>query len=556
MKNNRIKFILGLCLFTILISAFCVYAEDLPVSVSQEDYKIVITGDCGDNKAVSMICIYPSKELTLKKDESVDVSEEVCALAVIEAEDGVFRKEINIGEDGPFGLYTVNVRIGKEVYTETVRFTKSAEQSFEELMSALSVSENYAETILAFEDIGLVDKGKLSLISDELKLYFNELIKDDVENNEGIDAFWSAVAEAEKLVYALDDLNKASDEEEFYTKVKENSTLLGIVFDVSKTSAKEFIFDIYQTLPLYTTDSYKAMNTDYILSELNNSSWGGYEDIINEYDMIGIDLEKELEDLSSKQKDYLFGELAKEAPFDDIKDFCNKFASAKEEAEDYIPASKPSGGGSGGGSGKKSGGSVSIPGSSPVTEIKQEAPVQTGFADLDGYDWAKEAINCLLSKNIVSGVGENKFNPGGNIKREEFVKIIINAFDYAVVSGKPAFSDCERDSWYENYIYTASQEGLVSGMSEEIFGVGENITREDAVVIISRVLEKKKINLGITSDGTEPADIEKVSAYAKDAVTNMFISRVLSGNEKGEFMPKEHLTRAQAAKIIFGVLQR
>ena len=56
--------------------------------------------------------------------------------------------------------------------------------------------------------------------------------------------------------------------------------------------------------------------------------------------------------------------------------------------------------------------------------------------------------------------------------------------------------------------------------------------------------------------GLEPADIEKVSAYAKDAVTNMFISRVLSGNEKGEFMPKEHLTRAQAAKIIFGVLQR
>ncbi len=52
--------------------------------------------------------------------------------------------------------------------------------------------------------------------------------------------------------------------------------------------------------------------------------------------------------------------------------------------------------------------------------------------------------------------------------------------------GKCAFTDVESDSYYENAVAWANENGIVSGISEECFAPNEPITREQMAAIIYR----------------------------------------------------------------------
>ena len=44
----------------------------------------------------------------------------------------------------------------------------------------------------------------------------------------------------------------------------------------------------------------------------------------------------------------------------------------------------------------------------------------------------KEAIEDFADKGYINGTSEKEFSPNAEIKREEFVKIIVNVFDLAM----------------------------------------------------------------------------------------------------------------------------
>ena len=87
----------------------------------------------------------------------------------------------------------------------------------------------------------------------------------------------------------------------------------------------------------------------------------------------------------------------------------------------------------------------------------------------------------------------NEFNPNGKITREEFAKIAVMASVDRKSKNTNTFSDVANGSWYEAYIETAAEKGLVSGKGNGVFGVGEVVTRQDAAVILSRIMEEKGI---------------------------------------------------------------
>ena len=56
-----------------------------------------------------------------------------------------------------------------------------------------------------------------------------------------------------------------------------------------------------------------------------------------------------------------------------------------------------------------------------------------------------------------------------------------------------------------------------------------------------------------SSSFTDAADI---SAYAADAVNALFERGIVGGYEDGSFKPKANISRAEGAKIIFGILSK
>ena len=174
------------------------------------------------------------------------------------------------------------------------------------------------------------------------------------------------------------------------------------------------------------------------------------------------------------------------------------------------------------------------------------------FKDVDGEHWAYKPIYRLKDLEIVSGKSEDYFDPDGYVTREEFVKMLCLAFEIEKDSTKlAAFHDVESGAWYESYINTAYSKGIVSGIEENKFGIGIELTRQDLCVMAVRVKGLEE-NAGNAIDF---ADSEAIAEYAKGAVSYLVKSGVVNGFTDNTFRPEEKCTRAQAAKVVYELME-
>lgn len=157
------------------------------------------------------------------------------------------------------------------------------------------------------------------------------------------------------------------------------------------------------------------------------------------------------------------------------------------------------------------------------------------------------AENSLLPYEITASYGKA-------ISREEFCILIAN---YIAVCGNYNNLDdffLERDLGYLSNHFTDTQGrdnsinmlvalGVVNGKSENTFGPGDALTREEAAVILKNAAVASGNDLSIGS--VSFTDMNKVSSWAKDAVKAVGSNGVMNGAD-GKFAPKDFLTTEQA----------
>lgn len=172
------------------------------------------------------------------------------------------------------------------------------------------------------------------------------------------------------------------------------------------------------------------------------------------------------------------------------------------------------------------------------------------FNDIGNYKWASEAIEELYYAGIINGMEDGVFNPSGNVTREQFSKMVVQLFGISTPKSNTGFVDVKSDSWYAPYITAALQAGYIQGQSGEYFGVGESIMRQDMATILYRALgdQNKKAILDFI-------DNDNIAPYAQDAIAELVGLGVINGYEDGSFNPRGTATRAEAAKMIYGVYQ-
>lgn len=300
--------------------------------------------------------------------------------------------------------------------------------------------------------------------------------------------------------------------------------------DSLKTMSFELAFeDMVRTAGFKCAADHDVLATDYIDYATANG--------------ISLDAYNKLSDYS-KDSVFLFME-------DSIKTaLCmetvnSAFAAAVSKETTKASASLKSDGNSGGGGG---GGRVAVP--SAETPIPQKEPnysaSQQGnsvFSDISGH-WAEEYITKMNEQGIVSGIGDGSFAPDRSVTRAEFVKMIcvMNG-----VSGGTdgAFKDINTGDWYYKYVIAAYSAGLINGVGDGSFAPDRSISREDAAVIISRVIKTKQMNNSSTF-----ADYDKISDYAREAVGLLVAAGVVKGDDKGNFNPQNAISRGETAALL------
>lgn len=167
-----------------------------------------------------------------------------------------------------------------------------------------------------------------------------------------------------------------------------------------------------------------------------------------------------------------------------------------------------------------------------------------GADDLKGH-WAKDTIESLLNKNVISGYSDGSIKPDNYIKRAEFFTVINKMFGFNE-NAKISFKDVKSSNWYYNSVAQAVKAGYVSGYSDNTIKAENYITRAEAAMIIKNVLDLKS-NESYILKFKDAADIDN---WAKGAVGAAAEAGIITGYTDGNFCPIRSLTRAEAFTMI------
>ncbi len=232
--------------------------------------------------------------------------------------------------------------------------------------------------------------------------------------------------------------------------------------------------------------------------------------------------------------------------------------SALKSAIDNIKSSNSgssssSGGNRGGGSGGSIGGTKTYPTVVPDTDNKDIELNYYVFDDLDGVEWAREPICKLAEMGVLRGKEYRLFYPNDNITREEFVKMLTVAYKLNIENKTAKFTDVNADDWFMPYVAAALENGIVNGVSDDMFGTGQNITRQDLAVMAYNAALKNGVEFN--TEGVQKfSDDDKISDYAKTAVYALKSQDIVNGIDGKNFAPRDTATRAEAAKILYALI--
>lgn len=174
------------------------------------------------------------------------------------------------------------------------------------------------------------------------------------------------------------------------------------------------------------------------------------------------------------------------------------------------------------------------------------------FVDLLEGNWYDSYCNQAADLKLMSGVGENHFQPDHLTDRAMFVQILHN------IAGKPAptisnpFTDVPDDQWYTNAILWALENGITGGTSPTTFEPSGLVTREQVALFLYSYCGKPQV----TGDLSQFADADTVDSWAVDAMIWATQNSLISGSPEIDgklyLKPLDTATRAHTATIMVG----
>lgn len=183
--------------------------------------------------------------------------------------------------------------------------------------------------------------------------------------------------------------------------------------------------------------------------------------------------------------------------------------------------------------------------------------VKKTFGDLGSTAWARQPIEVLASKGIVSGTSAVTYAPLANITRADFIALLDRTLGlHANFSDN--FADADPTDYYYDALGRARALGITAGVGRNLFQPKDTITRQDMIVLAARALQLAKPIRGDASAREDLAafsDRESVADYAVAAIAAMVDEGLIRGSG-GRLNPGQPTTRAEAAVLLYEIYNR
>lgn len=186
------------------------------------------------------------------------------------------------------------------------------------------------------------------------------------------------------------------------------------------------------------------------------------------------------------------------------------------------------------------------------TPTPEPAPTRT-FSDIGSYHWAKTAIEVLASKNIISGTSKTTFAPAEQIKRADFIIMLVKALGLSA-EADGNFADVRPSAYYYEAVGIAKKLGIASGTGNGKFNPEANISRQDMMVLINKAMKiaGKELAAGSDADLSKFSDRTRIASYARQSVATLVKNGIVAGSGT-TVNPIGNATRAETAVLIYKI---
>ena len=171
------------------------------------------------------------------------------------------------------------------------------------------------------------------------------------------------------------------------------------------------------------------------------------------------------------------------------------------------------------------------------------------FGDVDPEGWYREAVEYVYHNGLMKGVSENLFAPGEKVTRGMAVTVVHR------LAGSPAaegagFPDVPEGAWYADAVRWAQANDIVTGYEDGTFRPDQNMTRQELVAVFYRYAKKMGRDVSAVRSITVFSDCAQVQSYAEDAMGWAVSNGLIQGFPDGSIRPLDDTNRAQLATIV------
>ena len=190
----------------------------------------------------------------------------------------------------------------------------------------------------------------------------------------------------------------------------------------------------------------------------------------------------------------------------------------------------------------------------PTPDVPKAPEDFDKFTDLEGYEWAETAINYLAYKEIIKGVTETTYDPSMGIKRGDVALLMVRIFELES-DATAEFDDIEID-YYRDACRIGKDHGVLLGVNEDntLYEPERIILREEmAALIVRSLVTMGHIDAPTDTDISMYRDAADTEAYAVPYIAYLTRMGIVQGNPDGTFRPKDQISRAEAAQMIYNL---
>lgn len=182
-------------------------------------------------------------------------------------------------------------------------------------------------------------------------------------------------------------------------------------------------------------------------------------------------------------------------------------------------------------------------------QAADEAKTTAAFSDIEDH-WAKEWIKNALDLGFVSGYEDGTFRPDRTITRAEF-STLLNKAMHIETTDKISFSDVNEGEWFYKEVQKSVAVGFFSGYENNTFRPNNPIKREEVAKVVSGAITTGNIG---GEGATLLSDYKTIQEWAKQSVNIVYNKGYILGYPDKSYMPSRALTRGEAVKIIFEIV--